>query len=429
MSHILEDFKAFLEASPTSWHAAREMGNRFAMRDFTPLNENEKWHLEPGKKYFIVRGGSVCAFSLPKERVQKAVILASHTDSPALKLKPLPTFRVENMTLFRVEPYGAPLLSSWLNRDLAIAGRVVTEGNGYVEERLVYLDDAICFIPQLPIHLDRDVNEKGLILNKHEHLCPIVGLSGLREQSGDDQVNAVEKILRRHLSFHTLLSFELFLVPCEPPRFVGLNNEMISSYRLDNLSSAHAALSALAVSEPAENTVQMAVFWDNEEIGSRTKDGAASPFLEEVLRRIHHSFESDLEDFFVLKHNSFCVSLDVAHAFNPNYPKKYDPQHMALLGKGIAIKQNADQKYASTAFAAAVIMRACHMLKLPYQSSVNRSDIPSGSTVGPIVAAETGITTIDIGCPQLSMHSTREVMACEDYLDMYRLLVYLLQEA
>lgn len=424
MSHILEDFKAFLENSPTSWHAAREMGNRFALRDFTPLHENERWHLERGKKYFIVRGGALCAFSLPNTHVQKAVILASHTDSPALKLKPYPTFRVQNMDLFRVEPYGAPLLSSWLNRDLVIAGRVIVEGNGYVEERLVYLDDATCFIPQLAIHLDREVNDKGLVLNKHEHLCPIVGLSDT-----DEEKNAVETLLRRHLSFNSLLSFELLLVPREAPRFVGLNNEMISSYRLDNLSSAHAALSALAVSEPTENTVQMAIFWDNEEIGSRTKEGAGSPFLEEVLKRIHHSFHRDLEEFFLLKHNSFCVSIDVAHALNPNYPHKHDPQHQPLLGKGIAIKQNADQKYSSSAYAASVIMRACHMLKLPFQSYVNRSDIPSGSTVGPIVAAENGITTIDIGCPQLSMHSIREVMACQDYLDMYRLLSYLLQEA
>jgi aspartyl aminopeptidase len=399
------------------------MGNRLALRDFTPLSEHEKWHLELGKKYFIVRGGALCAFILPKESPQKAVILTSHTDSPALKLKPTPSFQVENMSLFRVEPYGAPLLTSWLNRDLVLAGRVVTEGNGYVEERLVYLDDAPCFIPQLAIHLDREVNEKGLVLNKHEHLCPIVGLADSSAK------NAVETILRRHLSFHALLSFELFLVPRDPPRYVGADNEMLCSYRLDNLSSAHAALSALAVTEPTETTVQMAIFWDNEEIGSRTKEGAASPFLDETLRRIHHSLKRDLEDFYLLKHNSFCVSVDVAHALNPNYPKKHDPQHQPLLGKGIAIKQNADQKYASNAFAAAVIIRACQMLKIPFQSYVNRSDIPSGSTVGPIVAAETGITTIDIGCPQLSMHSIREIIACQDYLDMYRLLSYLLQEA
>ena len=426
MSHILDDFKTFLEASPTSWHAVREIGNRLALRDFTPLSENEKWHLQWGKKYFIVRGGALCAFVLPQEKLQKAVILASHTDSPALKLKPHPVFRAENMSLLRVDPYGAPLLTSWLNRDLVLAGRVVTtNNNGYVEEQLVYLDDAVCFIPQLAIHLDREVNEKGLLLDKHEHLCPIMGLCDPNEESS----NAIEKILRGHLSFHTLLSFELFLVPKEAARFVGFNSEMISSYRLDNLSSAHAALSALAMGEPTQSTLHMAIFWDHEEIGSRTKDGAASPFLNEVLMRIHNYFNRDLEEFFLLKHNSFCVSIDVSHAFNPNFLKKYDPQHHSLFGKGIVIKQNADQKYSSTAFSTAVIVRACQMLNLPYQCYVNRSDIPSGSTVGPVVAAETGITTIDIGCPLLSMHSIREVMACQDFLDLYRLLSYLLQEA
>ena len=173
----------------------------------------------------------------------------------------------------------------------------------------------------------------------------------------------------------------------------------------------------------------MAVFWDNEEIGSNTKEGACSPFLHEVLTRIHYSVSHDPEEFFLLKHHSFCISIDMAHALNPNYPTKYDPQHQPLLGSGIVIKQNANQKYCSNAFAAAVIMRACQMLNLPYQSYASRSDIASGSTVGPIVASELGITTIDIGCPQLSMHSIREVMACQDYLDMYRLLAYLLQEA
>ena len=177
----------------------------------------------------------MCFFS-SQQNLQKAVILASHTDSPALKLKPQPTFYKENMTLLRVEPYGVPLLNSWLNRDLALAGRVVITEGGSVEERLVYLNDSICFIPQLAVHLNREVNEKGFLLNKHEHLCPIMGLC---DKAGEE-MHVVEKVLRTHLSFHTLLSFELFLVPYERPCFIGFNNEMISSYRLDNLASAHA---------------------------------------------------------------------------------------------------------------------------------------------------------------------------------------------
>jgi aspartyl aminopeptidase len=426
VSHILTDFKAFLDASPTSWHAVKEIGNRLAIREFQPLDEEEKWHLEAGKKYFVARGGALCAFSLPEKKPTRAIILASHTDSPALKLKPVPAYQRANMTQFGVEVYGSPLLSSWLNRDLALAGRVViTNGAGQPEERLVYLDDALLFIPQLAIHLDREVNEKGLHLNKQDHLSPIIGLS----EDSKMPLDALEKLLRRHLSFHSLLSFELFLVPHEPARFVGLENEMLASYRIDNLAGVHAALSAVGFLEkPSAHLLQVALFWDHEEIGSRSKEGAASPFLNDILERIGYSLKIDPEAILVLKNSSLCVSIDMTHALNPNYPKKYEPHHTPLLGKGIVLKYNADQKYASNALSAATIIQACHALNLSCQSYVCRSDMPCGSTVGSIVAQSTGITTVDIGCPQLSMHSVREVMATQDYLDMVRLLTHLLQE-
>ncbi len=422
MSHILSDFMAFLDSSPTAWHAVNQLGNRLAIRDFIPLNEEENWQLEPGKKYFISRGGALCAFVLPEEKPQKAVILASHTDSPALKLKPQPSFCKENMTQFGVEIYGSPLLTSWLNRDLALAGRVViTNAKDQVEERLVHLDDIALFIPQLAIHLDREVNEKGLVLNKQDHLCPIVGLT--------DDKDALETLLRRHLSFHSLVSFDLFLVPLETARFVGHQNEMLASYRIDNLASVHASITAMAYLEkPKKNALQMAVFWDNEEVGSATREGASSPFLSDILQHIGYRLKMNVEEMILLKNHSLCVSIDMAHALNPNYPKKQDPQNQPLLGKGIVLKYNANQKYATNALSAATIVQACKALNLPQQSFVSRSDMPCGSTVGPIVAKETGINTVDIGCPQLSMHSIREVMACQDYMDMCRLLTFLLQE-
>jgi aspartyl aminopeptidase len=426
MSHILTDFKAFLDSSPTSWHAVREIGERLAIREFQPLSEEEKWDLEPGKTYFVARGGSLCAFSLPKMHPERTLILASHTDSPALKLKPAPVFKSSNMLQLGVEVYGAPLLSSWLNRDLVIAGRVViTTDSGVLEERLVHLDDALLVIPQLAIHLDREVNEKGLHLNKQEHLCPIIGLS-------DGEVSALEaleKLLRRSLSFHSLLSFELFLVPHEPSRLIGLENEMIASSRLDNLTGVHASLTALGLQDtPSDHTLKMAFFWDNEEIGSRSREGAASPFLTDVLQRIGYSLKLTTEESLLLKNRSLCVSIDMAHALHPNYPKKHEPHHASLMGKGIVLKYNADQKYASNALSAAVIVQACQALNLPCQSYVTRSDIPCGSTVGPIIAQAAGINTVDIGCPQLSMHSIREVMAVQDYHDMVHLLTHLLQK-
>ncbi len=425
MSHILSDFKSFLDSSPTSWHAVKQLGNRLAICGFMPLNEDEKWELDLGKKYFVERGGSLCAFTLPSTLPTQAIILASHTDSPALKLKPNPSFRKENIDLFGVEVYGSPLLSSWLNRDLYLAGRVVvTNVHGTQEERLVSLDDSILFIPQLAIHLDREVNEKGLLLNKQEHLCPILGLSS----HAIDGSNTLEKLLRQHISFHTLLSFELFLVPIEQARFIGNHNEMIASYRLDNLGSAHAAVTAIAsTKKTSKDTLHMAVFLDNEEVGASNQESAASPFLNDLLARISYSLKIDQESQLILKNQSLCVSIDMAHAFNPNYPTKLDPQHQPLLGGGIVVKYNANQRYATNALSAATIIQACKKLDITHQSFVSRSDVPCGSTIGPTIAEKTGISTVDIGCPQLSMHSIREVIASQDYIDMTHLLTYLLQ--
>ena len=423
MSHILTEFKTFLDRSPTAWHAVKEIGNRLALHDFIPLDNEGMWSLEPGKKYFTEQGGALCAFSLPSGKPTRSILLASHTDSPALKVKPNPTFTKENMTLLGVEVYGSPLLSSWLNRDLILAGRVVTAASrGRYEEKLVILDDAPLIIPQLAIHLDREVNEKGVILNKQEHLCPILGLS-------IEEKNPIEALLKKSLSFTSLLSFELFLVPKEQAEFIGWKNELIASYRIDNLASAHAALTAFAVAKkPTTQTIQMAIFFDHEEVGSRSFSGAASTFLNDTLQRIGSQLKMSAEELILLKNHSLCVSIDMAHALNPNYPQKYDPQHQPLLGKGVVLKHNADQKYASNALSSAVIVHACQSLGLPLQSFVCRSDLPCGSTVGPIIAHNTGINTVDIGCPQLSMHSIREVLSCKDYLDMTQLLTYLLEE-
>jgi aspartyl aminopeptidase len=418
MSHIVEDFKTFLEASPTSWHAAREAANRFALHDFTPLNENEKWELEGGNSYFVQRGGALAAFTLPKQHPSKAFIVAAHTDSPALKLKPHPEFSKENMTLFGTEVYGGPLLSSWLNRDLAISGRVfVTNALGEVEERLVYIDDAPLIIPQLAIHLDRDVNEKGLLLNKQQHLSPLVSI-----EKGD-----LESLLRRHLSFHTLLAFDLLLVPMEQSRFIGAHGELLASYRIDNLTSVHAATVALCrTSAIPTEALKIAIFWDHEEIGSCSSDGALSPFLNDLLVRIGHGLKLSHEDLFILKSRSFCISSDMAHALNPNYVDKHDPQHSPLMGKGIVLKYNANHKYATNGSTAATLINMCQKLNLSYQSFAPRSDIPSGSTLGPFIEQKLGIPTVDIGVPQLSMHSAREIIAWQDYVDLTELLTHFL---
>jgi len=425
MADLLEDLRNFIDTSPTSWHAALQVSNRLALQEFIPLDEKQKWELEPGQKYFVLRGGSICAFCLPKSLPTRALILAAHTDSPALKIKPHPEIVKNNMIQLGVEVYGGPLLSSWLNRDLGIAGRIViTDTQNQIQEKLIDIDEAPLFIPQLAIHLDREVNEKGLILNKQDHLAPIAALSGEQASS----MGYLEKLLRRHLSFHDLISFDLFLTPLEKFRFVGENNEMIASYRLDNLASVHAATAAISTPKEMDPALlQMAVFWDHEEIGSKTAEGASSPFLCDLLKRIAYCLKIDEEALLMLKNDSLCVSIDMGHALNPNYVKKHDPNHQPLLGKGIVVKYNADHKYASDAFSSARIIHTCKQHNLNYQSYVNRSDLPSGSTVGPIVAQGLGIPTVDIGIAQLSMHSAREVIASLDYLNLYQLLFELLK--
>lgn len=425
MAHILGDLKTFLDNSPTSFHAARQLSERLAAYDFEPLDEKQAWKLEKGKSYFVMRGGSLCAFTLPSHSLERAMILGSHTDSPALKIKPSPgAFSSHNMTLLGVEVYGGPLLSSWLNRDLAIAGRVVvSDANDDLEERLVILDDAPLTIPQLAIHLDREVNEKGLVLNKQDHLIPLAGL----QKEDEDMSLYLEKLLRRRIQFKTLYSYDLFLVPLEPARFMGVDGELLSSFHLDNLTSAHSAVTALLSANKPRSSLSMSIFWDHEEIGSHSWEGAASPFLQDVLKRIGRVYNFDEETFIRLKTNSLFVSIDVSHGLNANYKAKYEPQHLPLLGGGIVIKYNADLKYASTAPTAAVIARTAEAVDLTYQSYVSRSDLKSGSTIGPVVAQQLGIPTVDIGVSLLSMHSIREMIACRDHLDMCTLLTALLQ--
>lgn len=426
MSDLLFDLKAFIDNSPTSWHAVEELGNRLALRDFTPLNEQETWNLKLGGRYFVVRGGSLCAFSLPKTPPSQILLVASHTDSPALKLKPQACFYKENMAMLGVETYGSPLLTSWMNRDLGIAGRVIiSNAQEELEERLLFLNEIGLIIPQLAIHLDRESGEKGVLLNKQTHLCPLLGL--INHPIPSDQI--IERLVRNHLSFERLISSDLFLVPLEPARFVGYQNELLASYRIDNLVSAHATACAMAyIQNPSSTLLQMSVFFDHEEIGSSSYCGARSPFLTDLFERIRLALGLNGEAFAQVKHNSLCVSVDMAHAFSPSHPEKYDPQHQPLLGKGIVIKSHAHHRYASDATSSAPILEACRALQLSHQLFAIRSDMPCGSTVGPMLAEQLGMKTVDIGISQLSMHSIREVTSCSDYLDLCRLLTYLLQK-
>jgi aspartyl aminopeptidase len=423
MKKDINDFLEFLDETPTAWHVVYYLQKKLEKAGYIQLLEEDSWKLKANGKYYVIRNGSsICAFILPSKPPQKARILGSHTDSPGLKLKPKGEFYRENMVMLGIEAYGSPLYTSWINRDLGIAGRVSYIEKKQMKQKLIKINDVSVFIPQLAIHLDRQVNEKGLVLNPHEQLSALAALS-----DNIPKESFIENLVKKHIGSHTPLSYELFLYPLEKARLAGLDGEFVVSQRLDNLGSVHSSLTALLASNAkSTDTIQMAIFWDNEEIGSSTDQGADSPFLPHTLERILLALDQGREEYFRLLSRSLCISIDLAHAVHPNYMDKHDPRHPTLLGKGPILKTNAQKKYMSDAETLGWVINVCQDNKIPYQIYSHRADMTSGSTIGPINAALTGMKTIDIGYPELSMHSSRELASVKDHLTMCKLLQLLL---
>lgn len=424
---IIEDLISFLDDSPTAWHAVAAARKRLKQLGFLELSEQKPWHIQPEQSYIVTRNGSsLCAFVTPRQIPQRVRLLASHIDSPSLKLKPWAEIRKHQAVLLGVEVYGAPLLTSWLNRDLGIAGRVLyLNRDRQVEESLVRLDHDPVTIPQLAIHLDREVNEKGLVLNRQEHLNALAGL-----ESSFQETSFLETLLSKEINFDQILGHDLFLFPLEKARLIGYQQAFLAAYRIDSLASVHAALIALLQHpNPLENEIKMVMFWDNEEVGSHTAQGAESPFFSQILERILGGFKGTREDYFCLINRSTCISIDLAHALHPNYADKHDLQHQPILGQGIVVKSNAQQRYATSARSLLPVQMAAALKQLPLQNFVSRNDMPCGTTIGPLQACLTGMPTVDIGCGQLSMHSCRELMSCQDHVEMCQLLGTLLHTA
>lgn len=406
----------FIHDSPTAWHAVQVMQEVLNSEGYEGLEESQPWALEKGKKYWVSRNGaSLCAFQIPSGELQSCRIAAAHSDSPALKLKPNGQFEESGVTVLTSEVYGGPLLNSWLNRELGIAGKIATKKkDGCLSSRLVNITDRPLVIPQLAIHLDREVNSTGLLLDRQKHLGAVAGL-------GKSSESCVKQCLDLEEG-EELLSAELFLYPLQEPSFVGMEREFFAAYRLDNLESAHAVFRGLLQSDAPDGVMPMMMVWDHEEIGSSTTQGAGSPFLKEVLERIQLSSGASREEHFTLKARSLCLSVDMAHAQHPNYPDKHDSHHRPLLGKGPVLKLNAQQRYASEVVGSGYVKALCQEAGLDLQVFVARTDMPCGSTIGPINGAVTGIRNVDLGSPQLSMHGARELMAGQDHLAMCKLL-------
>lgn len=420
---LIDELMAFLHQSPTSWHAVDHVKKALIQAGFIELDEKQQWALETGKKYFSARdGSSLCAFITPSDEITKLHVVASHTDSPAFKLKPNPEFRKENMTMFATEVYGSPLLTSWMNRDLGIAGRVFyARKDGSIGQALINIEDQPVTIPQLAIHLDREANEKGPTINRQDHFSALAALDF------DPSKSYLLHLLNKSISeeFDYLLSHDLFLYPIEMPKILG--TDRLAAYRLDSLASVHACYSALKTSPIHANHLNMAIFWNHEEIGSQSTHGADSPYFMHQLERIFIGLNLSREQLLRLLPQSLCASVDLAHAVNPNYMEKHDVRHLPYLNRGPVIKYNAQQRYASDAQSSAYVIQLCEKHAIPYQFFSSRNDIPCGSTIGPLHASNTGIPTVDIGSPQLSMHSSRELIAVQDHLEMCRLLASFLQ--
>lgn len=404
-THI-DDLAAFVTASPSSYHAADESFRRLVDAGFTALDEAEAWRIEPGGRYVVLREGSVIAFALPDGAgaTTPFSIVGAHTDSPSFKLKPKPTKTgAGGWWQLGWEVYGGPLLNSWLDRELEIAGRIVTSSG---DEHLVRTGP-IARIPQLAIHLDRQVND-GLTLDKQRHTTPVWGL-------GDaESADIVARFARdAGVAPDEIGGFDIVAADTQTPRTFGADEALFASGRLDNLLSTHAGLTAILAARPAENIAMFAAF-DHEEIGSASRTGAAGPFHEEVLTRILGALGGSDEDRARSFARSLHVSSDVGHAVHPNYSERHDPANQPVAGGGPILKINGNQRYATDAHGAASWNAACRSAGVPTQEFVSNNTVPCGSTIGPIAATRLGIRTVDVGVPILSMHSARELTAVVD---------------
>ncbi|MCL4135289.1 UNVERIFIED_CONTAM: hypothetical protein GTU68_008531 [Idotea baltica] len=381
----------FVAASPTPLHCVAETIRRLDVAKFKATNPTAGTNAAG----YQARAGSLIAWRTNKKAGPVRVVTA-HTDSPNLRIKPRPDGVSAGARQLGVEVYGGVLTNSWLDRDLGIAGR---KQSNQVVSHLIKIDRPVLRIPQLAIHLDREINTKGLKLNKQTHLKPMWGFAG-----DDDEQRCLTDLLANHLDIvaDDILSFDLMTHDVVPPAIGGWHDEWIASPRIDNQLSCWAAVEALIDSD-APGTQVVALF-DHEEVGSTSATGADSAMLGNVLDALTAGADA----------NSLCISADCAHATHPNYSDRHEPDHQIALNGGPVIKVNANQRYATTAMGHALFAQACDQAEVPHQVFVTRTDMACGSTVGPVTAARTGLDTVDVGAPQLAMHSIREMTGSAD---------------
>lgn len=407
IQHVEELFQ-FIENSPSCFHAIETIREKLNDEGFIELVEGRSWQIEKGKKYYVTRNlSSIIAFKIPENDFKNFHIVASHSDSPTFKIKENAEIEVNNKYVkLNTEKYGGMICSTWFDRPLSIAGRILVKEGNVVKTHLVNIDKDLVIIPNLAIHMNRAVND-GYKYNAQIDMLPLYG--------DNTSKGSLMKTVAQSVGVEedSILGTDLFLYNRMRGTKIGANSEYISSPRLDDLECAYASLSAF-LSETNSNSASVYCVFDNEEVGSGTKQGADSTLLYDVLRRINMCLGNSEEDYYKLIASSFMISADNAHALHPNYSDKSDPTNKVYMNDGIVIKYNANQKYTTDAVSASIFKSICDSVNVPYQTFTNRSDILGGSTLGNISNAHVSLNTIDIGLAQLAMHSTYETAGAKD---------------
>jgi aspartyl aminopeptidase len=416
---------SFLFSSPTPFHAVANISQHFVQHGFEQLQENTHWQLAKGHAYFLSRdNGAIIAFIVGADESYEEGfrMLAAHTDSPCLQIKPQPENKTGSFLQLGVEVYGGALLSPWFDRDLSLAGRICCRtSDDSLSVYLVNFNRPLLFIPSIAIHFDREANKNSSI-NQQKHLPPIIS-QALDNQFPDFKKLLIEQIRKEYgqAAIAEILSFDLFCYDFQKPTYTGAKNEIISSARLDNLLSCHAGMLALGKAARSKNILFYCA--NHEENGSTSTSGAQGSFLEATIERIIAATTPRR----IALSNSFLVSMDNAHATHPNFMEKIDATHEIHLNKGPVIKINANQRYASNSLSTAIYKQICREADITPQEFVMRSDLPCGSTIGPIVSANLGVRTVDIGAASLAMHSIREHTGTMDPFLLFRSIEHYLK--
>ena len=413
---LTKELLDFIDRSPSMFHTIDVCREKLHEKGFVFLDPKKPWKIKEGGKYYTLTNASaLAAFCVNSLAIVEEgfKIVSTHSDTPGFRIKPNPQITFENYIKLNTEVYGGPILNTWLDRPLSIAGRVTYKGDDALHPKssLINIDRPLLIIPNLAIHMNKEVNN-GVALNRQKDVLPI--LAYLDDKLDKDYLT---ELISQELLIpqEDLLDMDLFLHPYEKSMSLGLRNEFISAPRLDDLSMTHSALYGL-LNSTSQKGISLFVCFDNEEIGSRTRQGADSPFLAHILERIMLALKKSREEFFIALENSFMISADVAHLIHPNYPDKSDITNKVLPGGGPAVKINACFSYTTDSDSYSTFATLCKDQNIPYQIFVNRSDEKGGSTIGPVSASHLPIRSIDVGIPLLSMHSARELMTEKDFI-------------